>query len=83
MGPSLGVKVLHSICLSHVIGKIRTNNIIPNQVDCAKNVSFLSKGNTRMRPERGFVEGLLVLFLLKTALLLHGRTIELRPFNFL
>lgn len=68
--------VLHSMCLSHVIGKIQTNRetesslVIPNQVDCAKNVSFLSKENIHMRPEHGFVEGSLVFFLSKTALLL-------------
>lgn len=63
--------VLHSMRLSHVTGKIRTNGetgaslVITNQVDCAKNVSFLSKENIRMRPEHGFVEGLLVFFFRK------------------
>ena len=78
MGLSFGVIVLHSMCLSHVIGKRYGENsaslVIPNQVDNAKNISFPSMENVHIRPEHGCVEGLLVLF---------GRTTELKPFNFL
>jgi hypothetical protein len=87
MGLSFGVIVLHPMCLSHVIEKRYGENsaslVIPNQVDNAKNISFPSMENVHIRPEHGCVEGLLVLFLLKTTLLLYGRTTELKPFNFL